>query len=70
MPCVNAVCGLSSPTVTYGCSLCTVHLHSLLSMPGPRTDEQLQATFVLVFVINTRIWRVRRACCRKRAFCS
>jgi hypothetical protein len=44
MPCVNAVCGLSSPTATFGCSLCTVHLRHLLEKAGPRTDEQLQLT--------------------------
>jgi len=42
MPCVNAVCGLSSPTSTFGCSLCTAHLRCLFEQAGPRTDEQLQ----------------------------
>lgn len=42
MPAVNAVCGLSSPSATYPCALCTVHLRHLFDASGPRTDEQLQ----------------------------
>ena len=42
MPCVHAVCGLSAPSATYCCSLCTVQLRHLFDKAGPRTDEQLQ----------------------------
>ena len=42
MPAVNAVCGLSTPSATYPCALCTVHLRHLFDTAGPRTDEQLQ----------------------------